>query len=55
MHSDENIPLDSVESEFGTPQGDFTEAPPQRNLSGLVVQTGNNDSVRFSPLSKVTQ
>lgn len=34
--------------------GDFTEAP-QQHLSGPVVQIVNIGSVRFGPLSKITQ
>lgn len=53
MHSDVTVPLT-----LGSPRFEplcVSEAPPRRHLSGPVVQTGNNDSVRFGPLSKVAQ
>lgn len=52
-HSDVNIPFIPWSPRFEA-LGDFTEAP-QQHLSGPVVQIVNIGSVRFGPLSKITQ
>lgn len=53
MHSDVTVPLTLWSPRFEL--FSVSEAPPRWHLPGPVVQTGNNDSVRFGPLSKVAQ